>query len=381
MHILVAPNAFKNSLPAQPVANALCDGLQQSRLTCTSEPFPVADGGDGTVELLINHLKGEVIPVSVRDPLGRTISSTFGLIDQGRTAVIEMADASGLRLLHSQELNPLRTTSYGTGELIKAALDRKVEKIILCIGGSATVDGATGILQALGMQFINANDKPILNLPEELPSLARIDDALLDGRARKVEFVILCDVKNTLLGDQGAAAVFGPQKGATPDMVVQLEAGLTQLRNIALTQTGKDMANLEHGGAAGGTAAGLAVLLNAVLLNGTDQFLQLTGFDKALEKADLVITGEGSLDLQTLQGKAPFGVALRAKEKNVPVIGIAGRVPAIPDSLMQTFFDALIPIGHEPLPLTDALPYTTTNLIRTGKLIGDMLALRQQKIP
>lgn len=376
MHILVAPNAFKNSLPATAVADAICEGLQQSRLSCTCQTFPVGDGGDGTADLLINHLKGEVITVQVQDPLGRKIDAGFGLIDEGRTAVIEMAHASGLRLLHPSELNPLRTTSFGTGELILAALDRKVSKIILCIGGSATVDGATGILRALGIRFLDAAGLALTILPETLPSLAQIDLSGLDKRVHQCEIHILCDVKNTLLGEQGAAAVFGPQKGATPPMVAQLETALSQLRTIAYQETGKDMATLEHGGAAGGIAAGLAVLLNASLLNGTDQFLDLTGFNEALQQADLVITGEGSLDVQTLQGKAPFGVALRAREKNIPVIGIAGKVPVAIDPLLQSFFDVLLPIGHEPLLLADALPYTTANLIRTGRLVGDLLALR-----
>lgn len=376
MHILVAPNAFKNSLHATEVAAAICVGLQQSKLSCTCETFPVGDGGDGTGDLLVQHGKGERIETTVQDPLGRTINASFGLIDNGNTAVIEMANASGLRLLQPDALNPLRATSFGTGQLIKQALDKGVHTIIMCIGGSATVDGAVGILQALGIRLRDARGQLLTGLPESLVNLARVDDSDLDERIHHCDITILCDVTNPLLGEQGAAAVFGPQKGATPEMVKKLEASLAKWREVALQQTGKDMATLQHGGAAGGTAAGLAIFLNAHLVNGTDQFLDITGFNKALEKADLVITGEGSIDVQTLQGKAPFGVAVRAKQQGIPVIGMAGKVPLETDAALQEYFDVLLPIGNEPQELNRALPHTTANIIRTAKAVGNLLALK-----
>jgi glycerate 2-kinase len=351
MHILIAPNAFKNSLSAAEAAGAISEGLQQSKLPCTTRCFPVGDGGDGTAALIIQHCNGATIPVTVQDPLGRKISSTFGLIDNGKTAVIEMADASGLRLLQSTELDVLHSISYGTGELIVHALDKEVNKIILCIGGSATVDGSAGILQALGFQFLNKKGKSLSNMPESLTELDSIDVSGADKRIGDFELVILCDVENLLLGKEGAADVFGPQKGASPADVKKLEASLSKLRDIVLKQTGKDMTAFKHGGAAGGTAAGLAALLNAQLVNGIDYFLSLTGFDTALAKANLVITGEGSIDEQTLQGKGPFGVAKRAKQKHIPVIGLAGRLPLESTADLQEYFDILLPINNELMTL------------------------------
>jgi glycerate 2-kinase len=375
MHILIAPNAFKHSLSAAEAAGAISEGLQLSKLPCTTRCFPVGDGGDGTAALIIQHCNGTTIPVTVQDPLGRKISSTFGLIDNGKTAVIGMADASGLRLLQSNELDVLHTNSYGTGELIVHALDKEVNKIILCIGGSATVDGSAGILQALGFLFLNKKGKALNNMPESLTELDSIDVSGVDKRIMDCELVILCDVENVLLGKEGAADVFGPQKGASPADVKKLEASLSKLRDIVLKQTGRDMAAFKHGGAAGGTAAGLASLLHAQLVNGIDYFLSLTGFDTALAKADLVITGEGSIDEQTLQGKGPFGVAKRAKQNHLPVIGLAGKLPLEISADLQEYFDILLPINNELMDIADALQNTRANLIRTARAVGDMLTL------
>jgi glycerate kinase len=375
MHILIAPNAFKNSLDATHVAAAIDEGLQQSNLSCTTYCFPVGDGGDGTGELILQHRRGISIPAEVHDPLGRKIPSSFGLLDNGKTAVIEMAAASGLRLLQQYELDPLHTSSYGTGELIKHALNKGVNKIILCIGGSATLDGAVGLLQALGFHFLNKTGNELTNIPE---SLVELDKIVLSTSAMNYELIVLCDVENVLLGPQGAVSVFGPQKGATPDHIKKLEASLSQLQNIVLQQTGKDISNIKYGGAAGGIAAGVAALLNAQLVNGIDYFLSLTHFDELLAKANLVITGEGSIDIQTLQGKGPYGVAKKAKEKRIPVIGLAGKVPLETDPLLQKYFDVLLSINHEAMELPEALMQTSDNLKRTAKNIGDLLALSKQ---
>jgi glycerate kinase len=375
MHILIAPNAFKNSLDATGVAAAINEGLQQSKLRCTTHCFPVGDGGDGTGGLILQHCNGVIIPAKVHDPLGTKINSSFGLIDDGKTAVIELANASGIRLLKPNELDPLHSSSYGTGELILHALDKKVNKIILCIGGSATVDGAVGMLQALDFRFLNKQGKESGNIPKSLAELDSINSSSIDKRILQCELVVLCDVENHLLGKEGAAAVFGPQKGASTAVVKKLEASLSKLRDIVLKQTGIDMATMRYGGAAGGVAAGLAALLNAQLVHGIDNFLSLTGFDIALEKADLVITGEGSIDIQTLQGKGPFGVAQRAKKKGLPVIGLAGKVPLETNESLQQYFDLLLSINHEPMDISKAMQHTRSNLIRTGRAVGDMLAL------
>ena len=377
MHILIAPNAFKNSLSASAAADAIGEGLQQGKLDCTFECFPIGDGGDGTAELIIKKHNGTFVHVQVNDPLGRKVSASFGLTDDGKTAVIEMADASGLKLLAPAEQDPLHASSSGTGELIKKALDEGVTRIILCIGGSATVDGGCGILQALGMRFLDKSDNGLTGMPESLVDLTVIDSSSLDHRIKNIELIVLCDVDNLLLGENGAAEIFGPQKGATKKDVEKLEKALTRLSEITLRQTGKDMKVVKHGGTAGGTAAGLAIFLQAKLVKGIDYFLDITRFDEALQKADLLITGEGSIDLQTLQGKGPFGVAHRAKEKNIPVIGIAGRLPLEIDKQLQQYFDVLIPLGHEPVEIKTAFQNTKSDLLRTAIQISNFLALKK----
>ena len=324
-----------------------------------------------------------MVKSSVHDPLGRKINASFGLIDEGKTAVIEMADASGLRLLRSDELNPLHATSFGTGEQIKMALDKGARKIIIGMGGSATVDGGCGMLKALGIRFLNANGEELTLLPEGLNELASVDISKLDERILKSEVIVLCDVDNMLLGEKGAAAMFGPQKGASPEDVHTLNKALAKLSTVALQQTGKDMAAIKYGGTAGGASSGLYAFLNAKIVNGIEYFLQLTGFDKALEKTDLVITGEGSIDEQTLQGKGPFGVAYRAKLKGIPVIALAGKVPLEKNESLQKYFDVLLAISHQPIDLPAALAATENNLIRIAEELGNLLAFSNQifKVP
>lgn len=375
MQILIAPNAFKNSLSATQVAEALHQGLQQSRLRCTIERFPIADGGDGTGELILKKCDGKIIPALTEDPLGRTIETSFGLIDNGKTAVIEMANASGLRLLKQNELAPMQTSSYGTGQLMKRALDEGVDKIILAMGGSATVDGGCGMLNALGIAFIGEHGEELTANPENLSGMISIDASGLDERIAGCEIVVICDVDNRLLGEKGAAAVFGPQKGATTENVVQLENFLTRFTEITRKQINIDLSQLKYGGAAGGATAGIAAWLNAKLVNGIEYFLELTGFEASVQKADMVITGEGSIDEQTLQGKGPFGVAALAKKHGLPVIGVAGKVPLKNSAALNQYFDALFAIGNEPADLTTALQSTEENLIRLGIAIGNMLAM------
>ncbi|WP_426669770.1 glycerate kinase [Mucilaginibacter sp. McL0603] len=377
MHILIAPNAFKNSLAATKVAEAIEQGLKLSKLECTTERFPIADGGDGTGGLIIEKCNGRAIEKEVHDPLGRKIKSSFGLIENGKTAVIEMADASGLRLLNKDELNPLKASSFGTGELIKSALDNGVSKIIIAMGGSATVDGGCGILRALGIAFLDADGENLLATPEGLVNLARIDNSKLDPRILDCEIIILCDVHNKLLGPEGAASVFGPQKGASADDVQVLETFLKKFAAISLAQTGIDMADIKHGGTAGGATAGLYTWLNAKLVNGIDYFLSLTNFDEALERSNLVITGEGSIDNQTLQGKGPYGVALKAKNKNIPVIGLAGKIPLEQDAELKRYFDVLLSINNEPVEMAEAMTNTEKNLILVAKSVGDLIALKE----
>ena len=374
MHVLVAPNAFKNSIDANNAAKAIHRGLLKSKLNCTVTCFPIADGGDGTAPLLIEYLGGEWIQQRVDDPLGRKINSQFGWIKKTKTAIIELAAASGLRLLKPNEYDPLKANTKGTGELMLAALRHRAEKIIFCIGGSATVDGGTGILSSIGVKFIDKGKKILNDLPSALSSLAEIDLSDLDKRIHHCNISVLCDVDNTMLGEKGAAAVFGPQKGASKSDVEKLDQLLSVFSDVTLRQLGKNMSVLKHGGAAGGVAAALHTFLNASLENGIESFLDFTNFDNELDKADLVITAEGSIDSQTLNGKGPFGVARRAKQRSLPVVGLAGIVPEIPDAALQKYFDRLISINEEVTDIETAIRNTFTNLELTSRKLGDELS-------
>lgn len=374
MHVLIAPNAFKHSLTANETADAIQEGLKRSGLNCTSECFPIADGGDGTGHLIVEKCGGIWHEYDVHDPLGRLIKAPLGIIDQGKTAVIEMADASGIRLLDPEERSPLKASSFGTGELIRFALDRQIQKIIIGIGGSATVDGGIGILSALGIKFLDTDGVELEPLPVNISRFRQIDQSGLDPRILNCQITVLCDVDNLLLGEQGSAAVFGPQKGASPADVKLLDKCLTNLSDVAFESTGIRMNKIIHGGAAGGIAAALFTFLNAELVNGGEHFLQLTGFEKSLKNADILITGEGSLDEQTLQGKGPFAVAKFAKENNKFVIGIAGRVPLHENAELDRYFDILMPIGNQPDNLKTAMKFTASNLIRTAIVIGKFLS-------
>jgi glycerate kinase len=381
MHILIAPNAFKNSLDSTDAAKAIKLGLEKSKLDCTCSVFPIADGGDGTVELIIKKREGIVLKEKVHDPLGRIISASYGLIDDGQTVIIEMAAASGIRLLKIDELNPLHATSYGTGELIKLALDKGVTSIVIAMGGSATVDGGTGILKALGFDFLDEKGISLNTLPLNLTELHSINTTAVDQRIFNCAVNILCDVDSRLLGKDGAAAVFGPQKGAKPVDVIQLDSCLKKLAKIIFKQTGKNIADVKYGGAAGGAAAGLYGLLNALLVNGAQHFLDLTGFEEAVKINDLVITGEGSLDEQTLHGKGPYAVACAANKHNIPVIAVAGKIPFHAIEQLHKYFDVLLPINNEAYDIDVAIENTKSNLIRTGESIGNMLYLTLNPSP
>jgi len=379
MHILISPNAFKNCLDANAAAMAILQGLQESKLSFTYQLLPVGDGGDGTCALIVQQCGGSMVTAIVKDPLMRDIQTSFGWMEERQTAVIEMAAASGLHCLAAYELDPLQASSFGTGELILKALDKGAKHIILCLGGSATVDGGTGMLRALGVRFLDMDGLELTELPLQLPELVKIDTSGLDPRIASCKISLLCDVKNPLLEDSGAAAVFGPQKGATKEAVTLLETALTALNKVCILQLGKDLNSVQYGGTAGGAAAGLHAFLGAQLLNGIDYFLELTGFEKALQHCTLVITGEGGIDTQTLQGKAPFGVASYAKKNGIKVIALAGKIPLEPGSDFYEYFDILMAIGNEPKDLPAALNDTALNLKRTATAVGNLLHLQQQQ--
>lgn len=377
MQIIIAPNAFKGSLTAEQVAAAIAGGLQQSRLGAQLILFPIADGGDDTASLLMRHFQGDFIAVSVHDPLGRIMDAALGWVKTKNIAVLALSDASGMRLLKKNELNPLHANTFGTGELMRTALARGAGKIIVGVGGSATVDGGTGLLKALGARFLNQHGNEIDDLPAGLTDLVSVDVSAMDRRILQTEIVVLCDVKNKLLGQEGAARVFGPQKGADENTVRLLEACLMRWNRITQEATGIDMASLKYGGAAGGVTAAMAAYLNAKLVNGIDYFLDETHFEGVLAQADLIITGEGRIDDQTLEGKGPYGVALRAEKKNIPVVVMAGQIPRHPSSQLDQIFPKLIAINPPQIPLDLAMETAGVHLKSAARHLGNELARQQ----
>jgi len=326
MKIIIAPNAFKETLSAVEVADCIEQGIKRIWPETTIEKFPLADGGDGTVDALVSAMGGKIIAREVTGPLGEKVRAESGLLGDEMTAVVEMASASGLRLVPLQKRNPLRTTTYGTGELIKACLDRGAKKIIVGVGGSATVDGGAGMAMALGAKLLDKFGKPIESGGEGLKDLFRIDCSQLDSRIKRTKFIVASDVDNPLFGKRGAARVYAAQKGATLKMVGELEKYLTNFARVIEKDLGVEVANLPGAGAAGGLGAGSVAFLNARIKQGVDIVIKAWGLNEKMKNADLVFTGEGSIDRQTLYGKVPFGVAKIAKKYGVPVIAIAGNV-------------------------------------------------------
>jgi len=376
MRIVIAPNAFKGSLTAGETAQSIAAGLKQSPLSCTLKLMPVADGGDGTARLISKRMSAKSVKILVHDPLGKKIFASYGWVNKTKTAVIELADASGLRLIKQHDLNPMKSNTRGTGELIKSALDKGAQKIILGIGGSATIDGASGLLDELGVKFLDKSERKITELPKGLLALNRIDISGMDSRLKDCEIILLCDVANKLLGKNGAATVFGPQKGADKKAVALLEKCLYQLNKIVKKDVKVDMDSFKHGGSAGVVAAGLAAFANAKLVSGISYFLDLIKFENELKKTDLIITAEGRLDTQTLEGKGPYGVAEKAMQHKIPVIILAGEVPPKAGKELHRYFKAILPIGHGPSSTEDAVKNTAADLERTAFELGNLLALK-----
>lgn len=376
MHILIAPNAFKGSLGALEAAEAIKRGFLKSKLQAECSTFPIADGGDGTMEILINKLGGQMISVSVEDPLQRPMETKYGWQAESKTAIIEMANASGIKWLGNNELNPWKTSSFGTGQLIRHALERGAKTIILGLGGSATVDGGTGILQALGLRLLNKKGENIRKGAQGLAELDQLDMQHIHPSLNSCKIVVACDVENPLLGENGAARVFGPQKGATPKMVEALEKHLGRFRELVQEKLHKDIGPLKHGGAAGGISAALWAFFNAELVSGIEFLLKATGFVEALQEADLLVTAEGRIDGQTFGGKGPMGAALLARRHHVPVIMLAGQVPDQINSKGLSLTDAIFSISPGPGPLEEAIQNTEKDLERTAFQIGNLLTLK-----
>ncbi len=355
MKILIAPDSFKESMSAKTVAECIRAGIVQTRKDVTCIVVPMADGGEGTVQTLVDATKGEVLNVEVEDPLGRPVNSFLGILGDGKTAIIEMAAASGLELLSDKEKDPLITSTYGTGQLILTALEKGCKKIIVGIGGSATNDGGAGMMQALGIKLLDKKGKEIQRGGGNLDKLASIDSDSMDERISGTEFLIASDVNNPLLGKSGATHVFSPQKGAGKAALEVFEKNMLHLANMIETHTGLHIRELPGSGAAGGLGFGMMSMLKARSEPGFDIVTKITELEKKMTGADLVITGEGKIDSQTRFGKTPWGVAMTAKKKDIPVIAFAGRISDKADELYKNEFRSIIEVSDRSMDLKTAM--------------------------
>ncbi len=328
MKFVIAPDSFKGGLTAKEAAHAMATGIRRVFPDADYALVPMADGGEGTVQSLVDATNGRLVTATVTGPLGDPVTAQYGLLGDGHTAVIEMAAASGIQFVDDQTHNPLVTTTYGTGELIRAALAQGVDKIILGIGGSATNDGGAGMAQAVGVHLRDAAGHELPFGGAALANLATIDLSERDPLLDDVELLIASDVTNPLVGDTGASAVFGPQKGATPAMVATLDAALAHYADVIHTQVGPDLAQAPGAGAAGGLGAGLMAFTHATMAHGIDIVVEYSGLRQQAADADFVFTGEGGIDFQTQYGKTPYGVAqvTKAVTPDAPVIVLAGNV-------------------------------------------------------
>ncbi len=369
MKILVAPDSFKGSLTAMEAAENIKKGIYNYDPKIDIDLLPMADGGEGTVQSLVDATNGKIIEKEVTGPLGKKVKAFYGLLGDGKTAVIEMAAASGLPLVPEGEKNPLKTTTYGTGELIAAALDAGIQKIIIGIGGSATNDAGVGMAQALGAEILDKNGEQIdfgggsLNQIEQI----RIDN--LDSRLESVEILVACDVDNPLYGEDGAAYVYAPQKGADQEMVEILDQNLRHFNDIVIKELNKDINQISGAGAAGGLGAGLVAFLGAELKAGVDIVLDIINFESRLKDIDLVITGEGMLDGQSIYGKTPVGVSRSAAKKDIPVIAIAGTLGEGAEKVLDYGMNSYFSIIDRPAELKEIIEESPELLAKLSEQI------------
>ena len=378
MKIVIAPDSYKESLSALEVATAIELGFREIWPDADYVKIPVADGGEGTVEAMVAATQGHLVHVDVTGPLGNTIQAFYGLSGDERSAFIEMAAASGLEQVPVGLRDPLKTTSWGTGELIRHALDAGVEHIIIGIGGSATNDGGAGMVQALGAKLLDAQNNEIAQGGIGLESLSRIDISKLDSRLAGCRIEVACDVTNPLTGKEGASAVFGPQKGATPEMITRLDRALTHYARLIARDLDVNVLDLAGGGAAGGMGAALYAFCGAQLRCGIEIVTDALHLDACVADADLVVTGEGRIDSQTIHGKVPVGVAKVAKRYNKPVIVIAGSLTADVGVVHEHGLDAVFSVIYSICTLDEALKNASDNVRMTARNVAATLKAGQQ---
>lgn len=371
-NIIIAPGAFKNSLSPSDVARAIHDGLKRSGLSATYHICPIADGGNGTLDVFLSH-GGSRYTIEATNPLGETISADFGILDDGQTAVIEMAQASGIELIDT--LDAMNSTTYGTGQLMQAALEHGVRKFIIGMGGSATVDGGSGCLKALGIKFLDKDGNPIPSGGGSLNRIHTIDTSELDPRWQEVEVIIASDVDNPAIGERGAAHVFGPQKGANAEQVEKLAANLKHFFEQIKQYQGVDIAYLQGTGAAGALSGGLMAFLPAKIVSGIDLIIDHFELEELFKNADYLITGEGQIDEQTIHGKGPIGIAQRAKKHGVSTIAIVGGLNIDDEKLHESGIDAALSIVSRPMVLETAIKNARSLVENTALRLGYLLQI------
>ncbi len=375
MKIIIAPDSFKESLPALAVAQAIEEGFREIFPEAEYHLLPMADGGEGTVATLVAATAGKIVAVQVTGPLGDPVAAFYGVTGDGRTAVIEMAAASGLALVPPALRNPLLTTSRGTGELIRHALDAGLRQFLIGLGGSATNDGGAGMLQALGVKFLDREEREIGLGGGSLERLARIDPSDIDPRLQQSQINVACDVDNPLTGAHGASAVFGPQKGATPEMVARLDANLQHFAGLLARDLRLEVADRPGAGAAGGMGAALLAFLGADLRPGVEIVSEVVGLAERLVGADLLITGEGRIDGQTVRGKAPLGVARLGQRQGVPVIALAGSLGVDASLVHGCGIDAVFSVLGRVCTLEEALTKAPENIRSTARNVAATIKL------
>lgn len=349
MKIIVSPDSFKQCITATQAARAIGAGIQKAWPDAQITEVPMADGGEGTLKALVDATRGETVEIETFDPLRRPVEAEFGVCG-GETGVVEMAAASGLQHLNPSEQNPLVTSTHGTGKLIRSALEAGVKEIIVAIGGSATVDGGTGLAEQLGIRFFDAKGKLLRDLcGGKLTEIARFDAENLDPRIKECRISVACDVQNPLTGPVGAAAVYGPQKGATPEQVSVLQKGLENLATVIERETGRNVSNLPGAGAAGGLGAGLVAFLGAELRSGVDTVIKAANLDAKIHGCDLAVTAEGQVDHQSAFGKVPSGIVQLGKKLSVPVVVLAGRLGSGWEKMLENGACAVMPIPTGPM--------------------------------
>ncbi len=379
--ITVAVDSFKGSLSSQEVADAVEQGVLSVLPDCKVQKLSIADGGEGTVEAMVANLAGEWVEIEVFDPLMRPIKARYGVVDNGRTAVMEMSAASGLPLLAESERNPMKTTTFGTGQMMADAIVRGCRKILMGIGGSATNDAGVGMLEALGYRFFDANGELLSGRGEILQRVERIDADRVMPQLAECEIVVACDVKNPLYGESGAAYVFAPQKGADKAMVESLDAGLRNFARVVEQYSDEDYSLWPGAGAAGGLGFAFKSLLGAELRPGIDMVLDAIDFSSIIEGCDLIITGEGRIDRQTVMGKAPSGVLREAMAQNIPAVAIGGAVEMC-EELAESAFLAILPVVAGPIGLQEAMRQDVAhkNISRTVEQVIRLLNYKQNRI-